>query len=353
MKTLDDVFDPARNSLNAIRLVLAATVIVSHTWLVNGLGLPPMIGGTDPGLVAVAGFFAISGYLVMSSRLNSLTLRSYLWRRLLRIYPAFIVALVVTAFVLAPLSTLIDPFSEINWGSGGSYVLSNAGLYLQQATVDRTLSNNAFPFVWNVPLWTLFYEALCYLVIGVLVSLIPRRTLGRVLTVLLGVSTAISLSFGFWPGRIASPILDNLASLGSFFFAGALLFVYRARMPSSGLFATIAVTLAVLFAAAEVFEPLAAVPVAYVVLYAGSRLPFTRVGRHNDISYGMYIYGFPVQQMMIVLLGGAAIPLGFFAVVSVVATAPLAWLSWFAVEKPALRWRRTRPETNQMQVALD
>jgi peptidoglycan/LPS O-acetylase OafA/YrhL len=347
MKTIDDVFDPARNSLNAIRLVFAAMVIVSHSWLVNGLGLPPMLGDTDPGLIAVAGFFAISGYLVASSRLHSSTLRSYLWRRFLRIYPAFIVALIIVAFVLAPLSTLIDSSSQMDWGSAGFYVLSNAGLYLHQVTVDNTLSNNAFPFVWNVPLWTLFYEALCYLLIGLLVSLVPRRRLGAALIVLLGLSTVISLGFELWPGAVISPVLDNGASLGSFFFAGSLIFWYRARIPSSGLLTVIVVALAVLLAMAGAFSPLAALPVAYVVLYAGSRLPFTEFGRRNDISYGMYIYGFPVQQFMVVILGGAAIPLWLFAIVSVSATVPIAWLSCLAVEKPALRLRAMRPQTAQ------
>jgi peptidoglycan/LPS O-acetylase OafA/YrhL len=351
MKTVDDVFDPARNSLNAIRLVLAATVIVSHTWLVNGLGLPPMVGGTDPGHVAVAGFFAISGYLVTSSRLRSSTLRAYLWRRFLRIYPAFVVALIVVAFVLAPLSTLIDPSSDMDWGSGGLYVLSNAGLYLQQATVEHTLSNNAFPFVWNVPLWTLFYEALCYLAVGLLSWLLPRRMLGGASIVLFVASTAVSLGFHLWPGMLVSPIVDNFASLGSFFFAGTLIFIYRERIPSSVLLAVLCIALAGLLATAGAFTPLAAVPVAYVVLYAGSRLPGTRIGRRNDISYGMYIYGFPVQQLMIVILGGGVIPLWLFATMSVVATVPLAWLSWVAVEKPALHWRQNSPVSTQIRVA--
>ncbi|SKA82172.1 Peptidoglycan/LPS O-acetylase OafA/YrhL, contains acyltransferase and SGNH-hydrolase domains [Agreia bicolorata] len=351
MKTIDDVFDPARNSLNAIRLLLAATVIVSHSWLVNGLGLPPMVGGTDPGLVAVAGFFAISGYLVTSSRLRSSTLRSYLWRRFLRIYPAFIVALVIVAFVLAPLSTLIDPSSEVDWGSAGLYVLSNAGLFLRQVTVEHTLINNAFPFVWNVPLWTLFYEAICYLIVGVLVSFVPRRMLGVALVALLAVCTALSMSFHLWPGFMISPILENLASLGSFFCAGALLYIYRTRVPSSGLLTAAAVVLALLLATLGLFKPLAAVAMAYVVLYAGSRLPLTRVGRRNDVSYGMYIYGFPIQQLLILVLGGAVLPVWLFAAVAVVATVPFAWLSWLALEKPALRIGRRRRALDSIRVA--
>ncbi|CAD5991216.1 acyltransferase [Agreia sp. COWG] len=343
MKTIGDVFDPARNSLNGIRLVLAAAVIVSHSWLVNGIGLPPMLNGTDPGLVAVAGFFAISGYLVTASRLRSRSLLSFLWRRFLRIYPAFLAALVVVAFVLAPLSTLIDPNSSIDWLSGLTYVLTNAGLFVQQTTVEHTLVNNPFPFVWNIPLWTLFYEALCYVVIGVLVSLLPRRMLGVTLAMMLVAATVVSLTFRLSPGAFPAPILDNATSLGSFFIAGALLFLYRDKVPASGLLAALTLALAVTLALAGLFKPLAAVPVAYLMLCAGSRLPaaFTRVGRRNDISYGMYVYGFPVQQLTILVLGGAVLPVWLFALVCVVVTVPFAWLSWLLIEKPVLRGYRT------------
>ncbi|WP_086459634.1 acyltransferase [Agreia sp. VKM Ac-1783] len=341
MKTIGEVFDPARNSLNAIRLFLAVIVIVSHSWLVNGLGVPPMLNGTDPGLVAVAGFFAISGYLVTASRLRSRSLLSYLWRRFLRIYPAFLAALIAVAFVLAPLSTLIDPHGSIDWRSGFSYVLANAGLFVQQTTVEHTLVNNPFPFVWNLPLWTLIYEALCYVVIGVLVSLLPRRLLGTALAIMLVGTTTVSLTFRFWPGAFPAPILDNATSLGSFFVAGALLFLYRDRIPASGLLVALTLALAVTLAVAGVFKPLAAIPVAYIMLYSGSRFPavLTRIGRRNDVSYGMYIYGFPVQQLIIAVLGGTMLPVWLFALVCVVSTVPFAWLSWLLVEKPLVRNR--------------
>ncbi|KQR24019.1 hypothetical protein ASF79_01915 [Agreia sp. Leaf335] len=342
MKTIDDVFEPSRNSLNAIRLLLATAVIMSHSWLVNGLGVPPMLNGTDPGLVAVAGFFCISGYLVTSSRLRSRSLVGYLWRRFLRIYPAFVVALIVVALVFAPLSTLVDPRNSVDWESAVTYVLSNAGLFVQQTTIDHTLVDNAFPYVWNIPLWTLFYEALCYVLIGLLVSLIPERLLGASLVVLLVLSTTVSVTFRLWPGTFPAPVLDNFASLASFFLAGSLLYRYREKVPSSVILATLLVALAVVLAIAGLFKPLAAVPIAYAMIYLGSRLPrsFTRIGRRNDISYGMYVYGFPVQQIIILVLGGATLPIWLFAIASVILTVPFAWLSWLAVERPALKLQR-------------
>jgi peptidoglycan/LPS O-acetylase OafA/YrhL len=340
MTTVGEAFDPGRNSLNAIRLVLAAAVIVSHSWLVNGLGLPPMLGGTDAGLVAVAGFFGISGYLVTASRLRSASLREYLWHRFLRIYPAFIAVLVLTAFVFAPLSTLIDGRSTVDWASAGGYVLNNAALFVRQLGIEQTLSNNAYPFVWNLPLWTLFYEAICYLIIGLLVSVVAGHLRGPIVCALLALTTSVSLVFELVPGVLASPVFESAASLASFFLAGSLIRLYRDTIPSKASLAVTAALLAVLFAALGVFSPLAALPVAYLLIYlSGVMTPLNGVGRRNDISYGMYVYGFPVQQGLVLFMGGAAVPIWFFAALAVVVTVPFAWASWLAVESPALRLR--------------
>nr|WP_181035694.1 acyltransferase [Clavibacter michiganensis] len=340
MATIGEAFDPKNNSLNAIRLGLAAAVIVSHSWLVNGLGLPPMVGGTDAGLVAVAGFFGISGYLVSASRLRSSSLRAYLWRRFLRIYPAFVVVLVVTAFVFAPLSTIVDGRSTIDWRGAGEYVLNNAALFVRQLGVPDTLSNNPYPFVWNLPLWTLFYEAICYLVLGLLVSVAAGRFRGPIVAVLLALTTSISLGFELAPGLIASPVLESAVSLGSFFLAGSLIYFYRRTIPSSAVLAGAAVLLAVVCTVLGVFSPLAALPTGYLLLYvSGVMTPLSAVGRRNDISYGMYIYGFPVQQGLVLFLGGLTVPIWAFAVLAVAFTVPFAWASWLAIESPASRLR--------------
>src|SRR5947209_465064 len=94
------------NSLNAIRLVLAALVLVSHSWPLLGLPEPTPVFGETLGSVAVAGFFAISGYLITGSRMKIGIVR-FAWHRALRIYPGYWVVLVVTAFVLAPIVSFL------------------------------------------------------------------------------------------------------------------------------------------------------------------------------------------------------------------------------------------------------
>jgi peptidoglycan/LPS O-acetylase OafA/YrhL len=94
------------NSLNAVRLVLASMVLVAHSWPLSGLGQDPAIGGEHAGPLAVAGFFAVSGYLIAGSRLR-LSLPQFAWNRLLRIYPGYWTVVVVIGLVLAPLASWV------------------------------------------------------------------------------------------------------------------------------------------------------------------------------------------------------------------------------------------------------
>jgi peptidoglycan/LPS O-acetylase OafA/YrhL len=132
-------FDALNNSLNFMRLVLVAVVIVSHSWPLGGFGPDPQVGDRELGRWAVAGFFAISGYLITGSR-DRITLPDFLWRRVLRIYPGFSSCRSWgLAFVFAPLSVLI--------GTGSyaledvvSFLARNAGLRIHQWEIGSTLA---------------------------------------------------------------------------------------------------------------------------------------------------------------------------------------------------------------------
>jgi peptidoglycan/LPS O-acetylase OafA/YrhL len=95
-------FAEGRNSLNAIRLLLAAMVIVSHSWWLGGYGTEPQPGGVKLGSWAVIGFFGISGYLITRSRIQASSALSYCRARFLRIFPGLAACVAVVAFVIAP-----------------------------------------------------------------------------------------------------------------------------------------------------------------------------------------------------------------------------------------------------------
>jgi peptidoglycan/LPS O-acetylase OafA/YrhL len=322
--TLSERLDPRHNSLNLIRLVLATAVICSHSWPAGGYGDDPGLGGTDLGDWAVGGFFAISGYLITMSRGDrSRSLLDFFVKRVLRIFPAFLVALLAVAFVAGPLSVVVDGSGSYDWGSATGYVVHNSLLQVRQWGIDGTLTDAPFPDVWNASAWTLYYEFLCYVGIGVLVSVVPRRWLTPAVVVgLVGctvVTAAAVLADVVMRGWIA-----DLAHFGTFFAAGALLFLLRDRVPLRGPLAAASGAAVVVIIVAGGFEVFAALPLAYLMLYLGAALPFQRIGRTHDLSYGLYIYAFPVQQLMTAAFGGGQLPVLVYVVLCVAATVPLA-----------------------------
>jgi peptidoglycan/LPS O-acetylase OafA/YrhL len=329
MTTIGAGFDPRRNSLNCLRLVLAVAVIVSHTWPLGGYGPDPVIAGENLGTWAVAGFFAISGYLIATSRLH-LPFGTFVVRRVLRIYPGYLVCLVVVAAGFAPLSAALGS-GPIDWGSAASYIGNNLLLKVHQDGISHTLANAPYGTAWNGSLWTLIYEFLCYLAIGALLFATRGR---RALVVAALVLCAAVWTVEWHAG--ATGLLQSFAFLASIFFAGSVIALYADRIPLDWRLGVLGVVLTAASGYLHVVPWLGALPIAYVCLWLGIVLPFQRVGRTNDISYGVYIYAFPMQQLLLACLDARRLPVGVAVLLSIACTIPLAAASWFLVERRAL-----------------
>jgi peptidoglycan/LPS O-acetylase OafA/YrhL len=324
-------FDPRRNSLNALRLLFAALVIVSHAWPLGGFGPDPSPARQSLGHWAVLGFFAISGYLIAASRVRG-GFGGFLAARLLRIYPAFLVCLLAVAFIAAPISTALTSGS---WTptAGASYVVHNMLLKIEANTIGGTIPHAPYGPAWNGSLWTLFYEFVCYLLIGVLLTL-PRRWQGPVVAAALAV-TAVGGQLTVHRTGTAADFL----SLAPVFLAGSLLFIYRDRVPVSWPLGVAALVLTPLAGQLNVVSSVGAPIIVYACFWLGITLPLWKVGQRNDISYGVYIYAYPVQQL-IVATGGNRHGVALYLLLSIVCTLPLAAASWFAVERPALELKK-------------
>jgi peptidoglycan/LPS O-acetylase OafA/YrhL len=340
--SLAEAFDPRKNSLNAIRLVLAVLVIVSHSWPIGGYGTDPQLGDQTLGNWAVVGFFAISGYLITASRLHSRTLFDYLWRRVLRIYPAFVVVLLVVAFGFAP--AVVSITGDGSWapGDGFEYVLQNFALLIRQYGVGDSLNSVPLPHAWNGSLWTLFYEFCCYVAIGLAVSVLPRRWLPAACASALALCACITFLVAAENVTLAQPI-ELGARLGSYFAGGALLYFGREKVVMSPVLAAAAIGIIAVTAALGVSRAFAALPVAYLMMWLGVVLPMSKLGSKNDISYGVYIYAFPVQQALTYAFAGSTAGPAVFVFFSIASTVPLAWLSWIFIEKPAMRLKSVLP----------
>lgn len=334
--TFQEALSARDNALNFIRLLLAIVVIYDHAWPIGGYQAELVFKTSD---WAVNGFFAISGYLIAGSRMR-LGMRAFLMNRVLRIYPAYWVLLLVTAFILSP---FVAVFTGEAWdaGSATSYVGKNASLYIFQWGVDETLVSVPMASVWNGSLWTLFYEFAAYIAAGILLSFSWARRYAIWVVTGIFVALLVGQVLSHGPLEVTTNIYLNGMRLGCFFLAGMLLYFVgdRIRLRWSYVVGAAAVFVVLgLFGAAEWFGQL---PFAFVTLWLGSRLA-VRIGSRNDVSYGVYIWAFPVQQILVASGTSWLGPLGSFLLATAL-TLPLAWLSWCYIEKPAMGLRSRVP----------
>jgi peptidoglycan/LPS O-acetylase OafA/YrhL len=332
--------DPRRNSLNLIRLVLASAVLVAHTVPLSGRGEGPTWAGEGLGGWAVIGFFVLSGYLITGSRLRSDGGR-YLINRVVRIFPGFLVSLVVVAFAFAPVAYLVERGSLEGFLTTPTtplaHLFDNALLRMDDYSVAGTLASAPYPGVWNGSLWSLYFEFLCYIVVGVVavVPVVRRRAWPIVTLFLLSVLVHATMPVvSVYLGGNGEFVL--LMRLLPYFLGGAVLFVLKDRCPLRW---SLAVPALVLALGAIAWQPawggqLAAPLFAYVLLWLGAVLPSPRAVVEHDVSFGVYVYAFPVSQLL-VLFGGHTHGLLLFNVLVVAATLVFATLSWLYVERPA------------------
>lgn len=353
MQTLD----PHHNSLNLVRLVLACTVLFAHSYTLSGNGLGPLLNNQHLGTWAVYMFLCLSGFLITGSRLRT-RFGAYLTHRIARIYPGFLACLVVIAFGFAPIAYLHDRGTLDGFLTTAptplNFVFTNLGLNMREYGVAGTLATAPHAGSWNGSLWSLYYEFLCYLAVGGLLTIgfVRRRPLLLVptfaVTVWAAANPEITLAYFGGHGEIGL-----LMTVLPFFFGGAALYAVRDFVPIAwwvavpGLAAFIG-----LVAWQGGWGPHAGAPLLTLfLLWLGKVLPCPHWIRRNDISYGCYVYAFPSQQLVVVF-GGAAYGTYVHAALSVPLMVVLATASWFLVERPAMRAvRGQRPAANEGDLA--
>lgn len=344
------IFDSQPNSLNLARHVLASIVVYSHAFETGGYGLDPLkvFTGFTSGDICVAFFFAISGYLVCRSWFRNPSGKIYLWHRSLRIFPAFWVCLILTSFVLFPLWIRIsgEDFGGLELRETWSYLFSNFLLRIRQSSIGNMFAANPVQGVVNGSLWSLFPEFLCYLLVlfaGKLGFFKRNMSLFVVLAFLLCLAFAATpfVLTSVFDTRLYPPLfyVGKLVFVSSFFVCGILLFLLsgKVRVSYVGLFIALTAFVGSLicgFKPAVILLPFLA---PYIAISGSLLFPFKGIKLYSDFSYGIYIYHFPVQQVLYAFGFLSGLNVVGFALCSWFLTLPLAVLSWLLVEKVALK----------------
>ena len=342
--TLADVLAGRDNNLNAIRMAAASAVLVSHAWLVTGgaTAVEPLHvqTGEPLGHFAVAVFFAVSGLLIARSFDRRRSTIHFFVARVLRLYPALLAVLMLTV-IAGALVTQLGLTEYLRNPATWTYVPANLSLAFMQYPLPGVFESNPLGPSINGSLWTLLYEVACYVgvvVLGLLGILKRRWTM-------LAVMVLASLA------RVAGPLMAEASSsvspglalhfklltlLGFPFMLGTFAYVWRERIRLSGWIAMLLWLPVPLLAGTGMMAIMITLALVYTTFWIGfvPKGPALAYNRLGDYSYGVYIYAFPVQQLLVFLFPGMA-PLTNIAL-AVPITLVLAALSWNLVEARAL-----------------
>ncbi|MFL5055631.1 MAG: acyltransferase family protein [Microvirga sp.] len=324
------------NNFTALRLALALAVIVSHAFSITtgSLENEPLMRSTGftLGEHAVNGFFAVSGFLVTMS-FDRRGWRDYVVARALRIVPALVAATLVTALLLGPALTRLPLAQYLADPALWRFIALTPTTFKSATALPGLFSDNVFPYPMGT-VWTLKYEMLCY--IGVFAAGLAGLMRQRI--VALGLIAALFLAI------IALDLLHPDAGkatqtslrLPFLFAAGGVLYLWSDRLPVSWIIAVSLLAATWLAAGTPLYKALLFAFESYGVIWLALApgLSHPALEPHADLSYGTYLYGWPVQQTLVQLFPGAA-ALSLLPPALAISLI-VAALSWYLVEKPAL-----------------
>ncbi len=349
------------NCFDLLRLLFAALVVLSHAYALtdgnDGRELLTRVFHTISfGELAVDCFFIISGFLITMSWEREPQPVAFLRKRILRIVPGFAVAFLVSVFLVGLIGAP-DAMRYLH----GLHVASEAKdlLMLRMPNTPPTFVGSYYPAV-NGPLWTIRFEFMCYLLIlamgmtGALRGEVPVVALWAI-SLIAFLLFRFSERRGAVTGAIAGGDLVTLLRFVPIFLSGAVMYKtgWHRRRPVWLIALALAVLIAGLFNKVTAEAALASAG-AYLLVVFGSALAKPRgLTKLPDISYGVYLYGWPSQKLVI-FSGVASAPLAVFGL-SLAMAVCLACLSWKLVEAPALRlknskqppWRMTKDRSRR------
>ena len=298
------------------------------------------------GTLAVQFFFLISGFVVADSAARSASVRTYLLKRACRLVPGLLLVVVVTAFVMGPLFTELPLRSYFADDDLYSFFLNLA--FITRGHLPGVFNDVPAGADVNVPLWSLRYEVLCYLALAAIARahlLRPFPVASITATLLVGAATPVFADLAGLSEQALHTrfhleyIVGESMKVVPFFFVGTLFYVLRKKIVLDRRILIIALSLGAIMIHLGYIYPICPFALGYLVFYVGFYdVEAFRPFRRNDYSYGLYIWGFPVQQCWIALLPNSGWALNL--ALSYPVALAFAAMSWHLVEKRWIDWGR-------------
>ena len=332
-----------RNNFDLLRLFLALSVCFSHLGEVSGTSaFLPLASYFYSGL-AVDSFFVVSGFLIFRSFEHSSSLLSYMNKRVRRIYPAYLVV-VVTAALLLPLffsSTAGVIYSHTEWAR---YLVYNLlFMNFMQPEIPALFTDNPLQVI-NAPLWTIKVEVMFYLFVPILFLFLKKSRQQWILLLLLYIASVCYSAFflhqyGSSGNELFLKFEKQLPGQLSFFLSGGGLYLYFPLFKRYWKSIFTAAALLLLLSSQNSTTALICYPLALSILIISIALLFPYLGnwgKFGDMSYGVYIYHFPIIQVFTTLSLFDSQPwLLFIALMLTILSA--AFLSYHCIERPFLK----------------
>ena len=323
------------NNFNLLRFLFASLVIVSHVpELQDGNRaneiLTQIFHTISFGEMAVDSFFVLSGFLIVKSWQGRPSVIAFLSSRVLRIYPGFVASSLLCAFVIGPMYGLTNYFQDFE------FVKFFSGLVkLNLSGTPSVFPNSPYPLL-NGAMWTIPHEFRCYLLVLAfgLAGGFRKRWLVPVFFLLCASVHIFNRS-----GTFQLP-LDVYFRCGMTFSAGATFYLYRYEIPwKKGIAFTALMALIGLLFIKPIAEPALCIFWGYSILYlAVSETVFIKFNRLPDVSYGVYLYAWPINKIVLWHYPGMNVyaAMAFVFLLSIV----FGVTSWYVVEKPFMKLKK-------------